>query len=107
MLEEGKLREILDLRLEINENDHETVETAIKVASWCIQDDMQLRPRKTKVVQMLEGLCDAPHLATPSQLTARVYSGFIKWNNEEGTSSGRRDDYSGAFLSDIRLSGPR
>ncbi|KAK0600933.1 hypothetical protein LWI29_019752 [Acer saccharum] len=52
-------------------------------ALWCVQDYMQLRPPMTKVVQMLEGLCDAPHPATPSQLTARVYSGFIKWNNEE------------------------
>ncbi|KAK3219383.1 hypothetical protein Dsin_013353 [Dipteronia sinensis] len=107
MLEEGRLREILDPRLEINENDHETVETAIKVALWCVQDDMQLRPPMTKVVQMLEGLCDAPQPVTPSQLSARVYSGFIKLSNEEGTSSRRRDDYSGAFLSDIRLSGPR
>ncbi|KAK0596450.1 hypothetical protein LWI29_015787 [Acer saccharum] len=107
MLEEGKLREILDPRLEINENDHETVETAIKVALWCVQDDMQLRPPMTKVVQMLEGLCDVPQPATPSQHSARDYSGFIKWSNEEGTSSGQRDDYSDAFLSDIRLSGPR
>ncbi|KAK4839618.1 hypothetical protein QYF36_023381 [Acer negundo] len=107
MLGEGKLREILDPRLEINENDHGTVETAIKVALWCIQDDMQLRPPMTKVVQMLEGLCDAPQPATPSQHSAPVNSGFIKRSNEEGSSSGQHDDYSGAFLSDIRLSGPR
>ncbi|KAK2638229.1 hypothetical protein Ddye_026024 [Dipteronia dyeriana] len=42
ILEEGKLREILEPRLEIIKNDHETVETAIKVALWCVQDDMQL-----------------------------------------------------------------
>ncbi|KAL5758269.1 hypothetical protein ACOSP7_020880 [Xanthoceras sorbifolium] len=106
MLEEGKLREILDPRLDMDEND-ETVENAIKVALWCIQDDMQLRPPMTKVVQMLEGLCDAPQPAAPSQLSARAYPSFIKWINEEGTSSGPHDDNSGSLLSDIRLSGPR
>ncbi|KAJ4718394.1 putative S-receptor kinase [Melia azedarach] len=106
MLEEGKLREILDPRLDIDEK-NERVTSAIKVALWCIQDDMQMRPPMTKVVQMLEGLCPVPQPPTPSQLNSRAYSGFIRWSSEEGTSSGKLDDNSGAFLSDIRLSGPR
>ncbi|XP_031261737.1 G-type lectin S-receptor-like serine/threonine-protein kinase SD2-5 isoform X1 [Pistacia vera] len=106
MLEEEKLSEIIDPRLDVNEKD-ERVVTAIKVALWCIQDEMHMRPPMTKVVQMLEGLCAVPQPPTPSQLNSRVYSGFIKWSGDEGTSSGLLDDNSGIFMSDIQLSGPR
>lgn len=107
MLEEGKQREILDPRLDMDENDESTA-SAIKVALWCIQNEMQLRPSMTKVVQMLEGLCPVPQPPTPSQLNSWVYSSFFKWSSEEGTSSGVViDDTSGAFLSEIQLSGPR
>jgi len=47
MREEEKLKEILDPKLETDEND-ERVITAIKVALWCIQEDMHLRPAMTK-----------------------------------------------------------
>ncbi|PON90100.1 S-receptor-like serine/threonine-protein kinase [Trema orientale] len=60
MFEEEKVKEIIDSELEIDEHDDERVVNAIKVALWCIQDDMHLRPAMTKVVQMLEGLCDVP-----------------------------------------------
>ena len=59
MFEEGKLKEIIDSKLEIDENDQRVI-NAIKVALWRIQDEMHLRPAMTKVVQMLEGLCDVP-----------------------------------------------
>ncbi|GLT44802.1 hypothetical protein SLA2020_186790 [Shorea laevis] len=108
MLDEGKIREILDPKLDVSEND-ETLITAIKVALWCIQDDMRLRPRMTKVVQMLEGLCDIPQppYSSSSQAGSRAYSGFLKWSSEEGSSSGLLSNGSDAFLSDVRLSGPR
>ncbi|GKV28161.1 hypothetical protein SLEP1_g37247 [Rubroshorea leprosula] len=108
MLDEGKIREILDPKLDVSEND-ETVITAIKVALWCIQDDMRLRPRMTKVVQMLEGLCDIPppYFSSSQAAGSRAYSGFLKWSSEEGSSSGLLSYGSDAFLSDVRLSGPR
>ncbi|KAJ4845527.1 hypothetical protein Tsubulata_013050 [Turnera subulata] len=106
MLEQGKLREIIDSNLEIDEKD-ERVITAIKVALWCIQDEMQLRPPMTKVVQLLEGLCEVPDPPTPIQSVARSYPSFIKWSSEDGSTSGITDWNSDTFVSDIRLSGPR
>lgn len=103
MLEQGKLKEIIDPQLEIDEND-ERVVAAIKVALWCIQDEMQLRPPMTKVVQFLEGLCEVPEPPTPAQSVARSY---IKWSSEDGSNSGMTDWNSDTFVSDVRLSGPR
>ncbi|KAJ0076353.1 hypothetical protein Patl1_34514 [Pistacia atlantica] len=105
MLEEGKVSEILDPRLNVNEND-EQVFTAIKVALWCIQDEMHLRPPMTKVVQMLEGLCVVPQPPIPSQLNSRAYSGCFKWNDDV-SSSGILGDSGGILMSAVRLSGPR
>lgn len=106
MMEEGKLRDLLDSRLEVDEED-ERVSTAIKVAMWCIQEDMHQRPSMMKVVQMLEGLCAVPQPPTTSQMGSRFYSGFFKSISEEGTSSGPSDCNSDAYLSAVRLSGPR
>ncbi|CAJ1972076.1 unnamed protein product [Sphenostylis stenocarpa] len=101
MIEEGKEREILDSKLETYEND-ERVQTAVKVALWCIQEDMSLRPSMTKVIQMLEGLCTVPKPPTCSVLGYRFYS-----NSDAGTSSGPSDCNSDTNLSAARLSGPR
>ncbi|KAL6536207.1 G-type lectin S-receptor-like serine/threonine-protein kinase SD2-5 [Orobanche gracilis] len=106
MLEEGKVRDIIDAKLKTDEED-ERVDIAIKVALWCVQEDMYLRPPMTKVVQMLEGLCPVPPPPTSSQLGLRLYSGFFKSISEEGTSSGPSDCNSDAYLSAVRLSGPR
>ncbi|KAF8393209.1 hypothetical protein HHK36_021450 [Tetracentron sinense] len=101
MMQEGKLREILDSKLKIEEED-ERVFTAIKVALWCIQEDMQLRPSMTKVVQMLEGLCPVPLPPTTSHMGSRFFSNFFKSISEEGTSSGPSDCNSDAYLSAIQ-----
>lgn len=107
MLEEGKLKDILDSSLKIDKDD-ERIMIAIKVALWCIQDDMYLRPPMTKVVQMLEGLSPVPPPPTSSQMGSRLYSSFFKSTSEEGmTSSGPSDCNSDAYLSAVRLSGPR
>jgi hypothetical protein len=104
MLEEGKVKEVFDSRLEIDEKD-ERISTTIKVALWCIQDDMHLRPTMTKVVQMLEGICAVPSPPTSSQISS--HSSFFKWSSEEGTSTGMIDYPSEVTMSDVRLSGPR
>ncbi|KAG7992581.1 hypothetical protein I3843_02G134600 [Carya illinoinensis] len=105
MWEEGKLREILDTELKIDEKE-ERVVTAIKVALWCIQEDMHLRPPMTKVVHMLEGSCAVPPPPTYSQLGS--LSGFSKWGSQGPASSGVLNGYfSDEALSDVRLSGPR
>uniref|UniRef100_A0A5B7ANR9 Receptor-like serine/threonine-protein kinase n=1 Tax=Davidia involucrata TaxID=16924 RepID=A0A5B7ANR9_DAVIN len=106
MMEEGKLKDTLDSELKIDENDESAI-NAIKVALWCIQDDMYLRPPMTKVVQMLEGLCVVPEPPTSSQMSSRLYSGLFKSSSEECTSSGITNYNSDALLSDVRLSGPR
>jgi hypothetical protein len=106
MMEEGKLKEILDSKLRLD-NDDDRVSTSIKVALWCIQEDMNLRPSMTKVVHMLEGLSPVPLPPTSSPLGSRLYSSFFKSTSEEGTSSGPSDCNSDAYLSAVRLSGPR
>ncbi|XP_056167934.1 G-type lectin S-receptor-like serine/threonine-protein kinase SD2-5 [Syzygium oleosum] len=106
MLEEGKPEEILDSRLEFNEND-ERIVNAIKVALWCIQDEMHLRPPMTKVVQMLEGLCAIPHPPISSQFGSQTSLSFCKWSSEDDTSPAPINWSSDAFLSEVQLSGPR
>lgn len=106
MMEEGNIQEILDQQMKINEKDQRVI-VAIQVALWCIQDDMNLRPPMTKVVQMLEGLCPVPTPPMASQTGSRLYSGLFKSVSEEGTSSGPSDCNSDAYLSAVRLSGPR
>ncbi|BAT82329.1 hypothetical protein LR48_Vigan909s000100 [Vigna angularis] len=101
MMEEGRVREIVDSKLETNEND-ERVETAVKVALWCIQEDMSLRPSMSKVVQMLEGLCTVSKPPSCSVPGSQFYP-----NSDAGTSSGPSDCNSEANLSAVRLSGPR
>ncbi|XP_027941778.1 G-type lectin S-receptor-like serine/threonine-protein kinase SD2-5 [Vigna unguiculata] len=101
MMEEGKVREIVDSKVETDEND-ERVETAVKVALWCIQEDMSLRPCMSKVVQMLEGLCTVSKPPTCSVPGSQFYS-----YSDAGTSSGPSDCNSDANLSAVRLSGPR
>ncbi|KAF8035878.1 hypothetical protein BT93_C1793 [Corymbia citriodora subsp. variegata] len=91
----GKLREILDPDLEISERD-EAVSIAIKVASWCIQEDMNLRPSMLKVVQMLQGVCPVPQPLTSSPQGCRFFPRFFK-----------PEDHSDTSLSAVHLSGPR
>ncbi|KAF8400630.1 hypothetical protein HHK36_013929 [Tetracentron sinense] len=106
MMEEGKIKEILDSKLNTDEEDGRVL-IAIKVALWCIQEDMSLRPSMTRVVQMLEGLCAVPQPPNSSQMGSRLYSNFFKSISEEGTSSGPSDCNSDTYLSAVRLSGPR
>ncbi|KAI4380169.1 hypothetical protein MLD38_006389 [Melastoma candidum] len=107
MMEEGRLRDVLDLNLDFDEKD-ERIYTAIKVALWCIQEDMQMRPPMTRVVQMLEGLCHVPRPPVSSPLGGRLYGSFFKSTSEGGTTSSGPSDYnSDAHLSAVQLSGPR
>ncbi|PWA81972.1 bulb-type lectin domain-containing protein [Artemisia annua] len=104
MMEEGKVEIHLDKKMKEDEND-ERVKVATRVALWCIQDDMSLRPSMTKVVQMLEGLCTVPPAPVGGQ--TGFYSSLYRSFSEYRTSSGPSDGNSDAYLSDMRLSGPR
>ena len=104
-MKEGNLREILDPELKIDGN-YESVSDAIKVALWCIQEDMDRRPPMTIVVQMLEGVCEVPHPPTSFQKSFHIYSTLLKSSSEEGTSS-EPIDWSSLSLSNVHLSGPR
>ncbi|OIW15008.1 hypothetical protein TanjilG_24117 [Lupinus angustifolius] len=106
MMEEGKLRDIVDSKLVTEGHDHR-VHTAIKVALWCIQEDMSMRPSMTKVVQMLEGLCTVPKPPHTSLMGSRFFSTVFKSTSDEVNSSGPSDCNSDAYLSAVRLSGPR
>lgn len=105
-LEEGDLRDIFDAKLKYNDKD-ERIQVSIKVALWCIQEDFYQRPSMSKVVQMLEGVCDVPQPPISSQIGYRLYANAFKSSSEEGTSSGMSDNNSDALLSAVQLSGPR
>ncbi|KAJ0714247.1 putative protein kinase RLK-Pelle-SD-2b family [Helianthus annuus] len=104
MMEEGKVQTLLDGKMKVEKNDERAV-VATRVALWCIQDDVNLRPSMTKVVQMLEGLCPVPQPPVGGQ--TGFYSSLYKSFSELGTSSGPSDGNSDAYISDMRLSGPR
>ncbi|XP_031373218.1 G-type lectin S-receptor-like serine/threonine-protein kinase SD2-5 [Punica granatum] len=107
MMEEGKLREVLDSSLKIDERD-ERVLRVIKVALWCVQEDMSLRPSMAKVVQMLEGVSPVPQPPICSALAYRLNSRFFHGMIDEHTSSGTTSEcIADSYLSDVRLSGPR
>ncbi|XP_038711690.1 G-type lectin S-receptor-like serine/threonine-protein kinase SD2-5 isoform X2 [Tripterygium wilfordii] len=108
MMEEGKLRDIVDTKLKVAAEDEESVSRTMKVALWCIQEDMHVRPSMSKVAQMLEGLSPVPLPPMSSPLGSRLHANFFKSISEEGTtSSGPSDCNSDAYLSAVRLSGPR
>ncbi|XP_057969633.1 G-type lectin S-receptor-like serine/threonine-protein kinase SD2-5 isoform X1 [Malania oleifera] len=106
MMEEGELNKVLDSKLKSDEND-ERINAAIKVALWCIQDDMNARPPMTKVVQMLEGLCAVPQPPTTSQKGSHICSGLFQLCGEKGTPLQPINYNSDVLLSDVQLSGPR
>ncbi|PWA59972.1 Apple-like protein [Artemisia annua] len=72
MMEEGKV----DKKMKVDKND-ERVKMATRVALWCIQDDMSLRPSMTKVVQMLEGLCTVPPAPVYGGVTGSMVTGQV------------------------------
>ena len=45
------------------------LERMVKVALWCVQDDLSLRPSMKNVILMLEGLKDIPIPPSPIPLT--------------------------------------
>ncbi|XP_059631025.1 G-type lectin S-receptor-like serine/threonine-protein kinase SD2-5 [Cornus florida] len=100
MLEEGRLKEILDSKLNTQERDG-TVITATKVAFWCIQRDMSLRPSMAKVVQMLEGSRAVAQPPSSSQAVSQFFANFVKPIREEPCCHIDSD------LSGVQLSGPR
>lgn len=90
MLQEGKMKDIVDSKVKIDDAD-ERVSTAITVALWCIQQDMSLRPSMAKVVKILEGVCPVPQPPTSSTMASSVSTCCI----------------SDAYISAEQLSGPR
>ena len=106
MMEKGKLKEIVDSKLKIEEDD-ERVYTAIKVALWCIQGNMSQRPSMAKVVQMLEGSCVVPQPPRYSQMGSHFFDNFVRPIKKVGTFSKSPSCYSDENPSSTQLSGPR
>ncbi|MBA0722999.1 hypothetical protein Golax_003620 [Gossypium laxum] len=110
MLEAGKLIDILDPRLSI-EGKEERIYTTIKVALWCIQEDMHLRPSMNKVVQMLEGLFPVlkPSMSSPLGFELHLSSFESIGVIGDGTvSTSVLSKFNGGdYLLAVRLSGPR
>ncbi|KAL5729620.1 non-specific serine/threonine protein kinase [Ranunculus cassubicifolius] len=106
MMEEGKLHDVLDSKLRVDPKD-ERVLTATKVALWCIQEDMHLRPSMSRVVQMLEGVIETPQPPISFQMGSRLHSSFYKLICKETTLSEPSQCYTNASISMVQLSGPR
>ncbi|KAK1429629.1 hypothetical protein QVD17_11843 [Tagetes erecta] len=102
MMEEGKVKILLDEKMKVNENDTRPM-VATRVALWCIQDDVNARPSMTKVVQMLEQLRPVPSPPEGRQASSGLFRPF----SELGTSLGPSNDRSDVNLSNMALSGPR
>uniref|UniRef100_M4E5A1 Receptor-like serine/threonine-protein kinase n=1 Tax=Brassica campestris TaxID=3711 RepID=M4E5A1_BRACM len=107
MMEEGKLLEIVDGEMKNVDANDERVQRAMRTALWCIQEDMQLRPSMSKVVQMLEGIFPVVQPSSSSSMGSRLYASSISEESGGGKSSGPTDFYSENDLSAVRLSGPR
>ena len=107
MMEEGKLLEIVDGEMKNVDANDERVQRAMRTALWCIQEDMQLRPSMSKVVQMLEGVFPVVQPSSSSSMGSRLYASSISEESGGGKSSGPTDFYSENDLSAVRLSGPR
>lgn len=106
MMEEGKPRDAFDPKLKVDAKD-EKILTAIKVALWCIQEEMYLRPPMNTVVQMLEGHLAVPQPPNSFQMGSHLYSSLYKPAGQEATASGSLHLYSNATFSNVQLSGPR
>ncbi|GAB2284919.1 hypothetical protein Dimus_019372 [Dionaea muscipula] len=118
MMEEGRLREIVDSSLK-HKPDDESVCGVVRVALWCIQEDMSLRPPMSRVVQMLEGICPVPEPPSSSPRGTRLYSSFFKMMTTSDSTSGSGtargatssapsdSNSSDTYISALRLSGPR
>ncbi|KAL9238594.1 hypothetical protein vseg_012993 [Gypsophila vaccaria] len=107
MMERGRLSAILDSRLTLDLQNDERICTSIRVALWCIQAEVSLRPSMSKVVQMLEGLCPVPEPPLPSQSTSQIYSGLFKSDAKRRMWLWTDSCSSDASVSAIELSGPR
>lgn len=84
---EGKSEEIVDAKLRYNDDDGR-VGTAIRVALWCIQEEVRLRPSMMQIVRMLEGLQEVSPPPVSTQLRFRLYAyAFEAINKEEGACS--------------------
>ncbi|KAF3340810.1 receptor-like protein kinase [Carex littledalei] len=57
---EGKLMEVVDPCLEHEEIREEEVMVLLRVALWCIQENPEVRPSTTEIVDMLEGRTPVP-----------------------------------------------
>ncbi|XP_002964086.2 G-type lectin S-receptor-like serine/threonine-protein kinase SD2-5 [Selaginella moellendorffii] len=104
--EVGALVELLDARLKGHSNEEQVVK-AVKIALWCIQEEMHLRPSIGKVVQMLEGNVPVPDPPLSSQLAVRLHARMADAVSERDGYSLGSEFNSEDLLSASYLSGPR
>eukprot|EP01018_Ginkgo_biloba_P010710 Gb_12130 [translate_table: standard] len=104
-LQEGKLKEILDAKLDYNADDERLLRT-VRVALWCIQEDAALRPSMVKVVQMLEGVMDVAQPPASYQFGFRLHTNMLKSLSAEEVSLDPSDYNSQGLLSAVCLSEP-
>ncbi|MCO5584572.1 hypothetical protein L7F22_038502 [Adiantum nelumboides] len=75
MVEEGRMMEIVDERLQgMTLETEKEAERIIKVAMWCIQEDPNIRPCMTTVVRILEGHAEVEDAPSLLEFAMRIQS---------------------------------
>ncbi|CAM6106677.1 unnamed protein product [Calypogeia fissa] len=92
---------LVDPKLDGLANDSQ-VATLTRIALWCIQDEVAIRPSMKKVVKMIEGIIEVPKPPSSPQLAVRLHGPRF----DSGNSSSGLFDYSPSITAS-RLSAPR
>lgn len=102
----GCLEELVDERLRGTVDMREAIE-AVRIALWCIQEEIPSRPSMAKVVQMLEGNLRVPDPPLSSQFAVRLHARMVEALNSSQHTSSTSDVNSQYLLSAIQLSAAR
>ncbi|KAI5062793.1 hypothetical protein GOP47_0021340 [Adiantum capillus-veneris] len=104
--EHGCLEQLVDDRLRGTVNIPQAIE-AVKVALWCIQEEISMRPSMAKVVQMLEGNSRVTEPPLSSQFAIRLHARMVEAANSSQHTSSTSDVNSQGLISAVQLSAAR
>ncbi|KAL3697805.1 hypothetical protein R1sor_011881 [Riccia sorocarpa] len=91
---------LADPRLEGSANE-EQVSLLMRIALWCIQDEVALRPSMKTVVKMLEGIVEVPNPPSSPTMAVRLHG------RKYDTSSSKDSLFHSGEMSAVPLSAPR
>lgn len=104
--EHGCLDQLVDERLRGTVDIRQAIE-AVRIALWCIQEEIPTRPSMTKVVQMLEGNLRVTEPPLSSQFAMRLHARMVEAANSSQHTSATSDVNSQGLVSAVQLSAAR